>query len=95
VQAVVDAGQVIVSLANRVLGRTAAEDVSDPATGAILVESVFSWPGVAEAVVRSATQVDFPMLAALTLLSAVVVLLGSLVADVVYAVLDPRVATDG
>ena len=38
VQAVVDAGQVIVSLANRVLGRTAAEDVSDPATGAIIVE---------------------------------------------------------
>ncbi|NED97268.1 ABC transporter permease [Phytoactinopolyspora alkaliphila] len=64
-------------------------------TGAILVESVFSWPGVAEAVVRSATQVDFPMLAALTLLSAVVVLLGSLIADVAYALLDPRVATDG
>jgi DNA-directed RNA polymerase subunit beta' len=39
VQAVVDAGQVIVSLANRVLGRTAAEDVSDPATGAIIVEA--------------------------------------------------------
>jgi DNA-directed RNA polymerase subunit beta' len=39
VQAVVDAGQVIVSLPNRVLGRTAAEDVSDPATGAILVEA--------------------------------------------------------
>jgi DNA-directed RNA polymerase subunit beta' len=37
VQAVVDAGQVIVSLANRVLGRTAAEDVTDPATGAVLV----------------------------------------------------------
>jgi DNA-directed RNA polymerase subunit beta' len=39
VQAVVDAGQVIVSLANRVLGRTAAEDVADPATGAIIVEA--------------------------------------------------------
>lgn len=64
-------------------------------TGAILVEAVFSWPGVAEAVVRSATQMDFPLLAALTLLAAVVVLLGSLIADVLYAVLDPRVATDG
>lgn len=64
-------------------------------TGAILVESVFSWPGVAEAVVRSAVQVDFPMLAALTLLCTAVVVLGSLIADVAYAVLDPRVATDG
>jgi peptide/nickel transport system permease protein len=64
-------------------------------TGAILVEAVFSWPGVAEAVVRSAMQVDFPLLAALTLLAAVVVLLGSLIADILYAVLDPRVATDG
>ena len=39
VQAVVDAGQVIVSLANRVLGRTAAEDVTDPASGAVIVEA--------------------------------------------------------
>jgi DNA-directed RNA polymerase subunit beta' len=38
VQAVVDAGQVIVSLAQRVLGRTAAEDIKDPATKAVLVE---------------------------------------------------------
>jgi DNA-directed RNA polymerase subunit beta' len=37
VQAVVDAGQVIVSLAARVLGRTAAEDVVDPATGDVIV----------------------------------------------------------
>nr|WP_245951171.1 ABC transporter permease [Phytoactinopolyspora halophila] len=64
-------------------------------TGAILVESVFSWPGVADAVVRAAVEVDFALLAALTLLAAVAVLLGSLLADVLYAVLDPRVATDG
>ena len=39
VQAVVDAGQVIVSLAQRVLGRTAAEDVMDPATKKVIVKS--------------------------------------------------------
>ena len=39
VQAVVDAGQVIVSLAQRVLGRTAAEDVKDPATKKVIVKS--------------------------------------------------------
>ncbi|MGF1649114.1 MAG: DNA-directed RNA polymerase subunit beta' [Hyphomicrobiaceae bacterium] len=37
VQAVVDAGQVLVSLADRVLGRTAAEDVKDPSTGEMIV----------------------------------------------------------
>ena len=39
VQAVVDAGQVIVSLAQRVLGRTAAEDIKDPATKKVIVKS--------------------------------------------------------
>ncbi len=39
VQAVVDAGQVIVSLAARVLGRTAQEDVLDPATGEVIVKT--------------------------------------------------------
>ncbi len=39
VQAVVDAGQVIVSLAARVLGRTAAEDIKNPATGEVIVET--------------------------------------------------------
>src|SRR5204862_5010437 len=39
VQAVVDAGQIIVSLAQRVLGRTAAEDVKDPVTKKVIVKS--------------------------------------------------------
>ena len=39
VQAVVDAGNVVVALSGRVLGRTAAEDVIDPATGSILIEN--------------------------------------------------------
>lgn len=64
-------------------------------TGAVLVEEVFSWPGVAGAVVESAIGVDFPLLALLTLLATVTVLLGSLLADVAYVLLDPRVRADG
>ncbi|MGH3802263.1 MAG: ABC transporter permease [Pseudonocardiaceae bacterium] len=64
-------------------------------TGAVLVEEIFSWPGVAEAVVTAALAVDFPMLAALGVLSTAAVLLGSLLADVAIALADPRVATDG
>jgi peptide/nickel transport system permease protein len=64
-------------------------------TGALLVETVFSWPGIAAATVAAARAVDFPLLAAVTLLSTVAVLLGNLLADMLYAVADPRVRTDG
>jgi peptide/nickel transport system permease protein len=63
-------------------------------TGAVLVETVFSWPGIAAAVVTAALAVDFPLLGALTLLSAVAVLAGSLVADLTVLLLDPRVDAD-
>lgn len=64
-------------------------------TGAVLVETVFSWPGLAEAVVTAALAVDFPMLAAISVLATAAVLLGSLLADVAVAWADPRVRADG
>jgi len=69
--------------------------VPELVTGAVLVEEIFSWPGVAEAVVTAALAVDFPMLAALGVLSTAAVLLGSLLADVAVVLADPRVAADG
>ena len=60
-------------------------------TGAVLVETVFSWPGVASATVDSALRLDFSLLAALTVLTTVIVVLGNLAADVAYRVVDPRV----
>ncbi|AWW42542.1 ABC transporter permease [Streptomyces cadmiisoli] len=60
-------------------------------TGALLVESVFSWPGIAAATVEAATAVDFPLLAALTTLATAAVLLGNLLADLLYGLFDPRV----
>ncbi|WP_156725232.1 ABC transporter permease [Streptomyces apocyni] len=64
-------------------------------TGALLVETVFSWPGIAAATVEAATAVDFPLLAALTALATVAVLLGNLIADLLYGLADPRVGFDG
>ncbi len=64
-------------------------------TGTLLVETVFSWPGVAAATVQAAKSVDFPLLAALTMLGTTAVVLGNLLADVLYAVADPRVVADG
>lgn len=60
-------------------------------TGALLVETVFSWPGIAAATVEAATAVDFPLLAALTTLAAAAVLTGNLLADLLYGLIDPRV----
>ncbi|MGY1439127.1 ABC transporter permease [Streptomyces reniochalinae] len=63
-------------------------------TGALLVETVFSWPGIASATVEAATATDFPLLAALTTLATVAVLAGNLLSDLGYGLADPRVAME-
>ncbi|MEU9884257.1 ABC transporter permease [Sphaerisporangium sp. NPDC051011] len=69
--------------------------VPELVTGAILVETVFSWPGVASASVQAALAADFPLLAALTLLATLAVVAGNLLADSAYAIADPRVRVLG
>ncbi|WP_190127960.1 ABC transporter permease [Streptomyces mashuensis] len=64
-------------------------------TGALLVETVFSWPGIASATVEAATKADFPLLAALTVLATAAVLAGNLLSDLLYGLADPRVGFDG
>lgn len=64
-------------------------------TGALLIETVFSWPGIAAATVEAATSVDFPLLAALTVLATAAVLVGNLLSDLLYGLADPRVGFDG
>ncbi|WP_415047105.1 ABC transporter permease [Gordonia sp. (in: high G+C Gram-positive bacteria)] len=59
--------------------------------GAAVVESVFGWPGLAQALVDSATALDFPLLAALAVGSAILVLLGSALSDAAAVWLDPRI----
>lgn len=62
--------------------------------GTVLVETVFGWPGLAASLVESATALDFPLLAALTVATTALVLTGSLLADAAYLLLDPRVSAD-
>ncbi|MEU6414705.1 ABC transporter permease [Microbispora sp. NPDC046933] len=69
--------------------------VPELVTGAILVETVFSWPGVASASVQAALAADFPLLAALTLLATLAVVAGNLLADTAYVIADPRVRVLG
>lgn len=60
--------------------------------GVILVESVFSWPGLGEAIYNAVNARDYPMLQGAFLLLTVVVVLSNLVVDVTYSYLDPRVS---
>jgi peptide/nickel transport system permease protein len=59
--------------------------------GAITVEYVFSWPGLGLLTVEAIDDKDFPMLQALFLLFSTAVIVANLVADLLYAYLDPRV----
>jgi peptide/nickel transport system permease protein len=60
-------------------------------SGAVITESVFNYPGVGLLFVQSATSEDFSVLLGLTLVAAVGVIVGNLVSDIGYAVLDPRI----
>jgi peptide/nickel transport system permease protein len=59
--------------------------------GAVVVEQIFSWPGMGQLALASITQRDYPVLMGFTLIIAVLVLLSNLLADVAYAVVDPRI----
>jgi peptide/nickel transport system permease protein len=60
-------------------------------TGAVLTETIFSWPGLGRYTFRSAVALDFPAIMGITLIVAVVYLIINLLIDVSYALLDPRV----
>jgi peptide/nickel transport system permease protein len=60
-------------------------------TGAVLTETVFSWPGLGRYTFRSAATLDFPAIMGITLIVAVTYLVINLLIDISYALLDPRV----
>jgi peptide/nickel transport system permease protein len=62
--------------------------------GSIIVESIFSWPGLGLLYYHSLTEQSYATLQALLLLSALVVLLGNLTTDLAYAAIDPRIRYD-
>jgi ABC-type dipeptide/oligopeptide/nickel transport system permease component len=61
--------------------------------GAILIETVFSWPGIGRAVYEAVLQRDYPMLQGAFLLLTISVVFFNLVADLLYFKLDPRITT--
>ena len=61
--------------------------------GAILVETVFSWPGIGQAVYRALAERDYPILQGAFLVLAASVIAFNLLADLLYLKLDPRTTT--
>jgi peptide/nickel transport system permease protein len=60
-------------------------------TGAVLIETVFSWPGMGRLYYQAAVERDYPLLLAVLIIGAAFIILSNLVADLLYAALDPRV----
>jgi len=61
-------------------------------SGAVILEQIFSWPGIGQLFFESISQRDYDTLMGLTLMFSMMALLGQLLADVLYAVVDPRVS---
>lgn len=60
-------------------------------SGAIVTEGIFSWPGMGRLLLDGINGNDWPVVTAVIMITAFLVLLGNLLADVMYAVVDPRI----
>ncbi|MEA2594893.1 MAG: peptide/nickel transport system permease protein, partial [Thermomicrobiales bacterium] len=60
-------------------------------SGAVIIETVFQWPGLGFLTLNAATQKDYPLIMALALAVSVIVIASSFVADVAYSFIDPRI----
>ncbi len=69
----------------------AALELSNLLAGAVIVETVFAWPGLGLLAIQSIEARDFPVVQALVLLGAIVYIGVNLLADILYSVIDPRI----
>jgi peptide/nickel transport system permease protein len=60
-------------------------------TGAVLTETVFSWPGMGRLFFDALTVRDYPVLMGILVLGAILIVIGNLIADLLYGLLDPRI----
>jgi peptide/nickel transport system permease protein len=72
-----------------------ALEIANLLAGAVIVETVFAWPGLGQLAVQSIAARDFPIVQSIVLLSAFVSIALNLAADILYSVVDPRIRLDG
>jgi len=59
--------------------------------GSVITETIFAWPGMGRVAITAIFARDYPVVLAANLIAAVMVVLGSLLADITYSILDPRI----
>lgn len=69
----------------------AALDLPELFVGALVTEQIFGWPGMGRLFWDSATRLDYPVLMGILVVSATIIILANLAADVVYGYIDPRI----
>jgi peptide/nickel transport system permease protein len=60
-------------------------------TGAIVTETIFSWPGIGKMTIDATQKFDYPILMGILMIASIIVVLANLVADLAYAFVDPRI----
>lgn len=68
-----------------------ALDFAGIASGAVITETIFAWPGIGRLFYDSLSSRDYPVLLTMLMLSAATVILVNLLVDIVYGLLDPRI----
>jgi peptide/nickel transport system permease protein len=66
-------------------------DIPHLFTGAVVTETIFAWPGMGRLFYDSLEARDYPVEMGLLMITATLIILGNLVADLLYVALDPRV----
>ena len=69
----------------------AGDQAAAIANGAVIVETIFGWPGIGKLMIDSILQRDFAVVQASILITAIVILSINIIIDIAYAVLDPRI----
>jgi peptide/nickel transport system permease protein len=66
-------------------------DVANLVGGAIITETIFTYPGIGQLLINSLSTRDYPVLMALTMMFSFLTLFGNLLADILYGIVDPRI----
>jgi peptide/nickel transport system permease protein len=66
-------------------------DVGIFMSGAVVVESVFGWPGIGQLAWLAIQRIDIPIIMGVTLVAAVAIVIGNLIADLTAPLIDPRI----
>jgi len=66
-------------------------DIGQFMSGVVVVEAVYGWPGIGQLAWQAIQQVDIPIIMGVTLVSALAIVIGNLVADLIAPLIDPRI----